>query len=188
MHLKPLMIATLLVGLLGAASFGSSPAAAEDAATIEKDARAALAMLLEQSEGAKDLADDAAGIMVFPEIYKAGLIVGGLYGEGALFKKDAVSGYYSTGAGSLGLQVGAQTYGYAMFFMSEEGMKYLEDDDGWEVGSSPNIVVFDPELAASGKFSTASARSNTYVFFFNQTGLMAGLGVEGTKVSAIEPE
>lgn len=188
MQLKPLMIATLLVGLLGAAGFGPSPAMADDAKTIEKDARAALALLLEQSEGAKDLADDATGILVFPEIYKAGLIVGGLYGEGALFKKDDVTGYYSTGAGSIGLQVGAQTYGYAMFFLSEEGMKYLEDADGWEVGTAPNIVVFDPELAAAGKLSTASARSNTYVFFFDQKGLMAQLGLEGTKISAIEPE
>ncbi len=188
MSLKSFLGTIVLVAFVGAAGFASSPAPAEDAATIEKESRAALELLLKEIEEARDLADDATAILVFPEVYKAGLIVGGLYGEGAMFRDDAVDGYYSTGAGSVGAQVGAQTYGYAMFFMNEDAMTYLKDDDGWEIGSSPNIVIFDPELAAAGKFSTASARANTYVFFFNQTGLMAGVEIEGTKISTLEPE
>ena len=166
--------------------FDPSSAQAEKAETIEKNSRAALALLLKNSEGAKGLADDAAGILVFPEIVKGGLIIGGQYGEGTLFKKDAVAGYYSTGAGSFGLQAGLQTFGYAMFFLTDEAMNYLDKADGWEVGTAPNIVVVDK--GASGKLSTASGRSNTYVFFFDQKGLMAGLGIEGTKISKTDPD
>lgn len=186
MSLRSTIFAALVIGLV--ATLLPPPAMAEDAATIEKNSREALAMLLEESEGAKGLADDAVAILVFPEILKGGLIVGGLYGEGALMRDDKVDGFYSTAAGSIGLQAGVQTYGYAMIFLEEEAMQYLDNADGWEVGSAPNIVVFDPELAASGKLSTASARGNTYVFFFNQKGLMAGLGIEGTKISSIERE
>ena len=170
----------------GIAVLNSGSAWAEKAETIEKNARDALALLLENSEGAKGLADDASGILVFPKIVKGGLIVGGQYGEGALFKEDAVAGYYSTGAASFGLQAGLQTFGYAMFFLTDEAMNYLDNADGWELGTAPNIVVVDK--GASGKLSTASGRSNTYVFFFDQKGLMAGLGIEGTKISKIDPD
>ncbi len=166
--------------------FDASSARAEKAATIEKNSRDALALLLKNSEGAKGLVDDAVGIMVFPEIVKGGLIIGGLYGEGALLKGDDVAGYYSTGAASFGLQAGLQTFGYAMFFLTEDAMKYLDNADGWELGTAPHIVVVD--TGASGKLSTASGRSNTYVFFFDQKGLMAGLGIEGTKISKIDPD
>lgn len=186
MHLGSFGRAIFLVLLLGVFGLSPLPAMAEKAANIEKNAREALALLLDTSEGAKGLADDATGILVFPKIVKGGLIIGGQYGEGALFKNDAVAGYYSTGSGSLGLQAGVQTYGYAMFFLNEEGMKYLDESDGWELGSAPNIVIVD--TGAAGKLSTTSARSNIYVFFFDQKGLMAGLDIEGTKISTIDPD
>ena len=132
------------------------------------------------------MADDASGILVFPKIVKGGLIIGGQYGEGALFKDDAVAGYYSTAAGSFGLQAGLQTFGYAIFFLNEDALEYLDNSDGWELGTAPNIVVVD--AGAAGKLSTTSARGNIYVFFFDQKGLMAGLGIEGTKISTLDPD
>ncbi len=164
----------------------TTPAKAEDAATIEMKSRAALESLLKQSPGAAAIAKDAVGTLVFSEIVKGGLIIGGLYGEGALLESDQVTGYYETVAASIGLQAGIQKFGYAIFFLDENALGYLDRSDGWEIGSAPSLVVVDAGVA--GKLTTTSARESIYVFFFDQKGLMAGLGIEGNKISKIEPK
>src|SRR3546814_7010647 len=108
----------------------------------------------------------------FPKIVKGGVLIGGQYGEGALFKNDAVSQYYSTAAASFGLQAGLQTFGYAIYFMNEKALSYLDNSDGWEIGTAPNVVVVDEGAGAS--LTTTSAKDNILVFFFDQKGLMAG--------------
>ncbi len=175
--------------LAAALTFTTLPAAAQEAgrrATIEQNSRAALDLLKQNSEPAKRLAEDAAGILVFPKIVKGGLIIGGQYGEGALFKGGAVAQHYSTAAASFGLQAGLQTFGYAVFFMDEAGLAYLDNSDGWEIGTAPNVVVVDK--GAAGALTTTSARKEIYVFFFDQKGLMAGLTIEGSKITEINPE
>jgi lipid-binding SYLF domain-containing protein len=176
----------ILAMFAAAVGFDASPARAEKASTIEQHSREALALLQKNSEAAKRLAPDAAGILVFPKIVKGGLIVGGQYGEGALFKNDAVSQYYSTAAASFGLQAGLQTFGYAVFFLDDKALTYLDNSDGWEIGTAPNVVVVDEGAGAS--LTTTSAKENIYVFFFDQKGLMAGLTIEGTKITRINPD
>jgi lipid-binding SYLF domain-containing protein len=166
--------------------FEAVPARAETAAEIETESRAALTLLLENSTAAKQLAKEAAGILVFPKILKGGLIIGGQYGEGALFKQDAVAGYYNTAAASFGLQAGIQTFGYAVFLLEESALKFLDDSDGWEIGTAPSLVVVDEGV--SGSLSTTASRDTIYVFFFDQKGLMAGLGIQGTKITEFVPE
>jgi lipid-binding SYLF domain-containing protein len=180
------VLAALAFCAVIAAVSHTAPAKAETAATIEQKSRAALASLLKQSEGAVAIAKDSVGTLVFPEIVKGGLIVGGLYGEGALLESDKVTGYYETVAASIGLQAGIQKFGYAVFFLNEESLGYLDRSDGWEIGSAPSLVVVDEGV--SGKLTTTSARENIYVFFFDQKGLMAGIGIEGNKISKINPE
>jgi len=165
---------------------GPLPARAEKAATIEQHSRDAMALLKKNSPAADKLAPEAAAILVFPKIVKGGLIIGGQYGEGALFKNDAVAQYYSTAAASFGLQAGLQTFGYAIFFMNEKALGYLDNSDGWEIGTAPNVVVVDEGAAAS--LTTTSAKDNILVFFFDQKGLMAGLTIEGTKITQINPD
>jgi len=181
----PVLVAALAV-LIAAVSFQPAPAHAEKAATIEKNSRDALALLRKNSAPADSLANTAAAILVFPKIVKGGLIIGGQYGEGALFKHDVVSQYYSTAAASFGLQAGLTTFGYAVYFMNEKALDYLNNSDGWEIGTAPNVVVVDKGAAAS--LTTTSAKKDIYVFFFDQKGLMAGLTIEGTKITQINPE
>lgn len=176
----------LIILTITAFTITSPPAWAGRAATIEAHARDALALLYEKSPGAKALSDDAAGILVFPKIVKGGLLVGAHYGEGALFKEEALAGYYSSGAASFGLQAGIQTFGYALFFTDEAALGYLDSSDGWEIGTAPNVVMVDAGAATS--LTTTSARGNIYVFFFDQKGLMAGLTIEGSKITIINPE
>lgn len=148
-------------------------AAAASADELARDAQKALR-----------LANDAKAVLVFPSIVKAGFLVGGQFGEGVLLRDGKPAGFYNTVAVSYGLQIGAQKYGYALFFMTDDAMKYLDKSDGWELGSAPSIVVMDS--GASGGISTTTAQSDMYAFFFSQKGLMAGLGLQGTKITKIE--
>jgi lipid-binding SYLF domain-containing protein len=116
---------------------------------------------------------------------KGGLIVGGQYGEGALRKGGKTVAYYSTGGVSYGLQAGAQSFGYALFFMTESSLKYLDRSDGWEIGVGPSVVVVDEGIARN--LTTTTARDDVYAFVFGQKGLMAGVGIQGSKITRIHP-
>jgi lipid-binding SYLF domain-containing protein len=112
--------------------------------------------------------------------------VGGQYGEGALFKGGKISGYYNTIQASYGLQAGLQKYGYVLFFMTDSALKWLDKSDGWEVGVGPSIVIVDEGMAKS--MTTTTAKDDIYAFFISEKGLMAGLGLQGTKITRITPE
>ena len=177
--------AALTIALAVITSMGPHLAVAADKAEINRDVDAALVKLYSGSTEAKLLAEKAAGILVFPSIVKGGFIIGGMYGEGALRVNGKTTGYYNAVAASYGLQAGVQTFGYAVMFMNEAKLKYLDESDGWEIGGAPSLVIVDK--GAAGSLSTTSVRNDIYVFFFDQSGLMAGLGLQGTKISKINP-
>lgn len=160
------------------------PVGAASAAELNREAAAALGALYRKTPAAKQLGAKAKGILVFPSIIKAGFIVGGQYGEGALRKGDKTVAYYNTVAASYGLQIGGQEFGYALFFMSDSALNYLDKSDGWEIGSGPSVVVVDEGMARA--LTTTTAKDEVYAFFFNQKGLMAGLGLQGSKISRIK--
>ena len=154
------------------------------AAEIDSEVDAALTALYAKSQSARALSEKAVGILVFPAVAKAGFIVGGQYGQGALRRGKRTVGYYSTVAASYGLQAGLQKFGYALFFMSDSAMNYLDRSDGWEIGTGPSIVIVD--VGAAGALTTTTAKSEIYAFFFNQKGLMAGIGLQGSKITKID--
>ncbi len=175
--------------IVAAAAFVLMPRSsiAGTAAEIDSDVDKALASLYGQIPEAKKLGETSKGILVFPKIIKGGLIlVGGQGGDGALRVNGKTDGYYSTVSVSYGLQLGVQWFGYAMFFRTDDAHDYLDSSDGWEVGTAPSVVLVD-KGAASG-FSTSSLKDDIYVFFFDQEGLMAGLGLQGTKITKITPD
>lgn len=180
--------AALAASLAVTATFAFAPetATAASGAAIREDAETALRRLLAGDAELKQLADKAVGILIFPDIVKAGLLVGGSYGEGALFKGGAFDGYYRTVAASFGLQAGAQKYGYAMFFMNDAALDYLKKSDGWEIGSGPSVVALDEGWAT--RASSTTLQEDVLVSFFDQSGLMAGLGLEGSKLTKFTPE
>ena len=159
-------------------------AQAASAAEIDRDVDSALLKLYEKTPAAKELAKVAKGILVFPSIVKGGFIVGGQYGEGALRVNGKTDGYYSTAAASFGLQAGAQTFGYALFFITDKALAYLQSSNGWEIGVGPSIVIVDAGIARS--LTTTTAKSDIYAFFFDQKGLMAGMGIQGSKITKVE--
>ena len=159
---------------------------AASASEIDAKARMALDRLYAKNAVAKTLAETAIGILVFPDVVKGGLIIGGQFGDGVLLKGGGVAGYYRTVAASYGLQVGAQSFGYALFFMNEAALGYLDRSDGWEVGVGPTLVMMDDGRSAS--FSTTTAKDDIYAFFFDQKGLMAGIGIQGSKITRFTPD
>lgn len=161
------------------------PAWAGTAAEIDKEVDVALEKLYAHSPAAKDVSTIAQGILVFPNVYKAGFIVGGQYGEGALRKNSKTAGYYRTLAASYGLQAGIQSFGYALFFIKEEALEYLNKSHGWEIGVGPSLVVVDTGFASS--LTSTTAKDDIYAFFFDQKGLMAGIGLQGAKITQINP-
>ena len=159
-------------------------AAADTAAEIDRDVKSALEKLYAKSASARAMGEKAKSILVFPSIVKGGFLVGGQYGEGALLKGGKTVGYYNTIQASYGLQIGLQKYGYALFLMTDEAVKWINKSNGWEVGVGPTIVIVD-EGASSSK-TTTTLQSEIYAFFFDQKGLMGGLGLQGTKITKIE--
>ncbi len=155
------------------------------AADIDRDVTFALEKLLEHTPQARELFPQAKGVLVFPSIVKAGFVFGAQYGNGALRAGGKSIGYYNSTAASYGLQAGVQMFGYALFFMNDDAVAYLDKSDGWEIGTGPSVVVFDEGLAKS--FSTTTIQHDIYAFFFDQKGLMAGIGLQGSKITRIHP-
>jgi len=169
-----------------ACSFGvlSDRAIAATAEDLDRSAAQALQTLYKTSPIAADISKHAKAVLVFPNIVKAGLIFGGGYGEGVLMKGSTVTDYYNSVTGSWGLQAGAQSYGYAVFLMTDKAVQYLADSHGWEIGVGPTVVVVNEGVAKN--LSSSTLKDSAYAFIFDQQGLMASLSIEGTKISHIK--
>lgn len=163
---------------------GGEPQATR-AQQIDSDVHHTLNKLYGQNAKARSLAASAKGILVFPDIVKGGFMFGAQYGVGALLKGGRTAGYYNSISASYGLQAGIQTFGYVLFFMTPSALDYLNRSGGWEIGVGPSIVVVE---AGVGKtLTTTTGKADVYAFIFDQKGLMAGLGLQGTKITKINP-
>jgi lipid-binding SYLF domain-containing protein len=176
----------VLVMMVFALSIGvfSKNAKAESAQEIRAKSSQALKTLYRTNPVAHDISKHAKAVLVFPSIVKAGLVIGGAYGEGALYKGSNVAGYYKTMTGSWGLQAGAQSYGYVVFLMSDKAVSYLARSEGWEIGVGPTVVIVNEGVAKN--LSTSTLKDDAYAFIFNQQGLMVGLSIEGSKITRIK--
>lgn len=163
----------------------SVAALAASASAIDRDAKASLANLYKNTPGAKALGDKAVAVLVFPSIVKGGFIIAGQFGDGALRKNGKSVAYYRSLAGSYGFQAGVQAFGYALFFMDNESLQYLDNSAGFELGTGPSLVVLDEGFGRN--ISTTTLQKGIYAFIFDQKGLMGGLGIQGTKIIRIDP-
>jgi len=182
---KARLVAGLLtLVLVTAPCMSVSSALAASATEINRDANAALAKLYEKVPEARALGAKAKGILIFPSIVKAGFVLGAQYGEGVLRQQGKNAGYYNSVAASYGLQAGVQSFGYVLFFMTDSAVAYLGKSEGFEIGVGPSIVVLDQGKAKT--LTTTTGQSDIYAFIFDQKGLMAGLGLQGSKISRME--
>jgi len=145
----------------------------------------ALQKLYAKNPKAREIGEKSIAVLIFPEIIKAGFMVGAQRGDGVLFKDGKVAGYYNTTSLSYGLQAGIQKFGYALFFMDQKSLNFLKKSGGFDLGTAPSLVVVDEGVA--GTLSTTSLQKGIYAFIFSQKGLMGGLSLQGTKVTEYTP-
>ena len=177
---------TLAIALAFAISAAVSPlgAAAATKAELNRDGVRVLNTLLKQNKAARLLAEKARAILVFPSITKAGFMIGGQIGDGVLLKNKKPVAYYNTVAASYGFQAGAQQFGYALFFMNDKALEYLDQSGGFEVGAGPSIVVVDEGMGKS--MTSTTVTQDVYAFIFSQKGLMGGMGLQGSKITKLD--
>ena len=165
---------------------GGSDVAAKNAAkrrSIDADVDAALARLYTKVNGSRDLLARANGVLVFPSVISAGFWIGGQYGTGALRVGGRTTGYYSTAAGSFGLQIGAQSKSIIFAFMTPQALDNFVNSQGWAAGADATVALVT--VGANGNVDTSTAMSPVEAFVLTNAGLMAGISLEGVKVSRL---
>ncbi len=174
-HVTTLLLAVALASLVAPHALAASRE------ELERDAGLALKNLYAKNDAARLLGQKARAVLVFPNIVKAGFMFGGQMGNGVLMKQGRTAGYYNSVAASYGLQAGLQVFGYALFFMNDKALAYLDKSDGWEIGVGPSIVVVDAGVGAT--LNSTTITHDVYAFIFDQKGLMAGIGIQGSKIT-----
>jgi lipid-binding SYLF domain-containing protein len=143
----------------------------------------AIARLNQEQPGARQLMQRAQGVLVFPSVFKAGLVVGGEYGEGALRVGNQTVDYYSATAGSIGLQAGAQTKAVYILFMTQPALAQFRASNGWQVGADASVAVVN--TGASGSVSNETLQQPVIGYVLTGSGLMLDASLSGTKISKL---
>lgn len=181
-HLRPLVGAATLISL---AAF-SGPAGAATAEQIESRVNTTLDRCYASVASCRGLADKAEGVLVFPEVTRAGVGIGGAYGTGALRVGGKTVGYYSTTAASIGLQLGAEKHSEVIVFLTESALNSFRRSSGWQIGGDATVTVID--AGATGDVDTLSQKAPVVAFVFGETGLMGSLSLEGARIAPYKPE
>ena len=156
---------------------------AATAAEIDADVDKTLHSFESQVRGARELATNAAGILVFPSVVKAGIGLGGEYGEGLLIIRGRPGGYFNLISGSFGFQLGVQVRSVIIMFMTEQSLASFQNVYGWKVGVDGSVAIVT--LGAGGSIDTDSLTSPVLGFILDPSGLMYNLTLEGSKISRI---
>lgn len=151
---------------------------------IDAGVEATLNRLYTTVNGSRDLGNKARGILVFPRTLSAGFFVGGEYGDGALRVGNATRGYYRTISGSLGWQIGAQSKALIFMFMTQDALDKFVKSDGWTAGVDATVAV--AKVGANGAIDTNTVQQPVIGFAMTNAGLMAGLSLEGTKITRLD--
>lgn len=164
---------------------GARDAGAASAHQIDADVDEALHHFYRSVGGARELVRDAAGVLVFPSVIKAGFGVGGEYGEGALRRQGSTEGYYNTVSASFGFQLGAQARTVIIVFMSDEALGSFRRKNGWKVGVDGSVALIT--VGVGGSVDSNQIKKPVIGFILDQKGLMYNLTLEGSKITRINP-
>jgi lipid-binding SYLF domain-containing protein len=179
LQMKGLLVLFALLALVVAPHAGEASSAGE----INDDANATLHRFVAQNRSAEELGRKAAGVLVFPSVLKAGIGLGGEYGDGVLIVHGNAAGYYNIVSASFGFQLGAQSQAIIIMFMTEEALAQFENAYGWKVGIDGSIVIVT--VGAAGSIDTDSLTSPIIGFILDQQGLMYSLSLEGSKITRV---
>lgn len=172
---------TLLATFLFVFSTAALPASKQE---IDAQVREAMQQFNKHTPAGRELAQKAAGMLVFPSVIKAGIGIGGEYGEGALVVKGKTVAYYQLAAASIGFQLGAQERSQIVLFMNPKVLDDFRQSKGWQAGVDGSVAL--ATLGAGGSIDTETARQPIIGFIFSNKGLMYNLTFEGSKLTRIE--
>ena len=176
-HLIPSIILFSIVLL-------SNSSLATSAAVIDVKVNEALNRFYEEVKSAKELLGKSKGVLVFPSVIKAGIGVGGEYGEGALRINGKTVAYYNTAAASIGFQLGAQAKTVILLFMTKEALSNFRNSNGWEAGIDGSVALV--KVGVGGSLDTTKLKEPILGFVIGQKGLMYNLTLEGSKITKID--
>ncbi len=171
--------AALVLALLAPAG----PAAAASAREIDIKVDAALDQFVDEVKGGRRFLNEAQGVLVFPDVIKAGFGIGGEYGEGALRVGGRTVAYYNTAAASIGLQLGAQQKAVFLVFLEPGALEKFRNSEGWEVGVDGSVAVV--EWGKGVDINTQNFNNPVVGFVISNKGLMYNLTLEGSKITRI---
>jgi len=182
-----IVLKALCLALFVATAIVAEPPKSEaaSAAKINADANATLHSFVAQVAGARELANKAAGILVFPSVVKAGIGFGGEYGEGVMLNQQKVDGYYNLISASFGFQLGVQQRSVIIMFMTRDALDQFNRTAGWKVGVDGSVAIIT--VGVGGSIDTNQVTSPVIGFVIDQKGLMYNLTLEGSKISRINP-
>jgi lipid-binding SYLF domain-containing protein len=176
------------LALAGCTTNGSTPSTpstdASKRQSIDASVDGTMSRLFTTVKGSRELVSKARGVLVFPSVLQAGFIVGGQYGEGALRVGGSSVGYYSTISGSFGLTAGAQSKAIVFLFMTQDSLDTFRNADGWSAGGDASVALV--KMGANGAIDTTTATAPVEVFVLTNTGLMADISLQGTKVTRLK--
>ncbi|AWV03449.1 hypothetical protein DM992_29835 [Burkholderia sp. JP2-270] len=190
---KPLAMkaaAAVILGSLALAGCTTTPdkpetasASASKRQSIDASVNATLSRLYSTVPGSRELVAKSRGVLVFPNVLQAGLIIGGQSGNGALRVGGSTVGYYNTSSLSVGLQAGAQSKAIVFLFMTQDALDSFRKSDGWAAGADASVAVV--KVGANGAVDTTTATAPVQVLVLTNAGLMGDLSVNGTKVTKL---
>lgn len=177
--------AVLSLGSLAACATPHTPQAkAETRSEIETAVPPTLDALYKEAPGSSELANKAAGMLVFPSVTRAGIGLGGQFGRGVLRNAGKSADYYEMRGGSLGAQLGYESRSVVILFMTQEALKQFRDSTGWTVGADASVAI--PDKGAAGTINSSTAQQQVVGFVFGNKGLMFSAALDGTKVTRID--
>ncbi|MGE5255172.1 MAG: YSC84-related protein [Hyphomicrobiales bacterium] len=175
-----LAAAILMTGVL------TGLASAKTAGEIDASVNACLGRFYKQVPGGKELAAKAKGVLVMPNVIKAGLIVGGEYGQGALRINKRTAAYYNIASGSIGLQIGGESKDILILFMTDDALKQFQASQGWEAGVDANVALVT--MGAGERVDFTKMQDPIIGFVLDVKGLMADISLKGAKFTKITPK
>ena len=178
-----LLFSFVFVAFLGGAGLAGNASAAS-AAEIDIAVDGGLEAFKKEVAGGAEFLDKAKGYLVFPKVTKAGMVVGGEYGEGALRIDGKSEDYYNIASASFGLQIGAQQYAIVMVFLQDDAMKKFRESKGWEAGVDGSVAI--AKWGAGEDINTQNFKDPIVGFVFGNKGLMAGISIEGSKITKLD--
>ena len=169
--------------LIAGSSMIMNTAVAKSAAEIDISVTETIARFKREVTGGSKFLQRANGVLVFPSVIKAGFVVGGEYGEGALRINSKTVDYYNTASASVGFQLGAQAKSIVIVFMTDKALRDFRKSEGWEAGVDGSVAVV--EWGVGKDINTIDIKDPVVGFVFDNKGLMYNLTLEGSKFTKL---